>query len=149
MRNYFGPMHGIYRLGKAAYLHTPSNRQLTRFAQNQQLTPLRLTKYPGKSISTEKVEGEGISSGLPSAKSSCRKMIRVNGKLVWDEIGSWEYSQDILNFSGSPEDKRMQSRFYVFLAVGKLLFGRKGDAQAMDFACGMTGVYKTTFKEVI
>ena len=65
--------------------------------------------------------------------------IRVNGELVWDDLGSWEYSQDILNFSGSLEDKMMQSRFYVFLAVGKLLFGRHAASEAMNFAVGMLG----------
>jgi hypothetical protein len=32
----------------------------------------------------------------------------------------------------------MQSRFYVFLAVGKLLFGRHEHSQAMHFASGMS-----------
>jgi hypothetical protein len=70
--------------------------------------------------------------------------IRVDGELVWDEIGSWEYSQDILNFSGSLEDKMMQSRFYVFLAVGKLLFGRHEPSQAIAFAVGMVGATPAT-----
>ena len=33
----------------------------------------------------------------------------------------------------------MQSHFYVFLAVGKLLFGRHEHSQAMQFASGMVG----------
>jgi hypothetical protein len=65
--------------------------------------------------------------------------IRFNGELVWDALGSWEDSQDILNFSGSLEDKMMQSRFYVFLAVGKLLFGRHATSKAIEFAVGMVG----------
>lgn len=44
------------------------------------------------------------------------------GRLMCSD-GSSEYSQDIFDFSESLEDKMMQSRFYVFLAVGKLLFG--------------------------
>jgi hypothetical protein len=65
--------------------------------------------------------------------------IRVDGELVWDDLGSWEYSQDILNFSGSLDDKMMQSQFYVFLAVGKLLFGRHAHSEAINFAVGMVG----------
>ena len=65
--------------------------------------------------------------------------ILVNGELVWDDIGFRAYSQDILRFSGSPDDGMMQSRFYVFLAVGKLLFGRHEHSQAMHFASGMVG----------
>ena len=50
-------------------------------------------------------------------------------------------SQNALNLVpfGSLEDKMMQSRFYVFLAVGKLLFGRGKTSQAIDFASGMVG----------
>ncbi len=33
----------------------------------------------------------------------------------------------------------MQSHFYVFLAVGKLLFGRHEHSKAMQFASGMVG----------
>jgi len=73
--------------------------------------------------------------------------IRVNGELVWDHLGSWEHSQDILNFSGSLEDKMMQSRFYVFLAVGKLLFGRHAASEAINFAVGMVGAKPETAKE--
>ena len=73
--------------------------------------------------------------------------IRVNGELVWDEIGSWEYSQDILNFSGAPEDKMMQSQFYVFLAIGKLLFGRHASSEAKNFAVGMVGAKPETVEE--
>jgi hypothetical protein len=65
--------------------------------------------------------------------------IFVNGELVWDDIGFRTYSRDILRFSGSPDDRMMQSHFYVFLAVGKLLFGRHEHAQAMHFASGMVG----------
>lgn len=45
----------------------------------------------------------------------------------------------MLRFTGSPDDRMMQSRFYVFLAVGKLLFGRHEYSQAMHFASGMVG----------
>ena len=68
--------------------------------------------------------------------------IRVNGELVWDDLGSWEYSQDVLNFSGSLDDKMMQSQFHVLLAVGKLLFGRHATAEAMNFASGMVGAIR-------
>lgn len=33
----------------------------------------------------------------------------------------------------------MQSRLYVFLAIGKLLFGRHDYSQAMHFGSGMVG----------
>ncbi len=62
--------------------------------------------------------------------------VLVNGELVWDDIGFRSYSQDILRFSGSPDDRGMQLRFSVFLAVGKLLFGRHEHSQAMQFASG-------------
>jgi hypothetical protein len=65
--------------------------------------------------------------------------ILVNGELAWDDIGFRAYSQNILRFSGSPDDRMMQSHFYVFLAVGKLLFGRHEHSQAMQFASGMVG----------
>ena len=48
-------------------------------------------------------------------------------------------SQDISNLSDSPDDRMIQSHFYVFLAVGKLLFGRQEHSQAMQFASGMVG----------
>ena len=73
--------------------------------------------------------------------------IRINGELVWDKIGSWEYSQDILNFSGSLENRMMQSRFYLFLAVGKLLFGRHATSEPMNFAVGMVGAQPEVVQE--
>jgi hypothetical protein len=33
----------------------------------------------------------------------------------------------------------IQSRFYVFVAIGKLLFGSKAISEAMNFAVGMVG----------
>jgi hypothetical protein len=68
--------------------------------------------------------------------------VLVDGKLVWDTIGALAYSQDISQFSGSDEDKMLQSHFYVFYALGKLLFGRHETKQANDFACGMVGAVK-------
>ena len=65
--------------------------------------------------------------------------IRVNGELVWDTLGAMAYSEDITRFSGSEEDRMLQSHFYVFHAVGKLLFGRHETSQANDFAAGMLG----------
>ncbi len=62
-----------------------------------------------------------------------------DGGRVWDDVGFRAYSLDILRFSGCPDDRVMQSRFYVFLAVGKLLFGRHEHSQAMQFASGMVG----------
>jgi hypothetical protein len=41
----------------------------------------------------------------------------------------------------------MQSRFYVFLAVGRLLFGRHATAEAMNFASGMVGAKPLIVKE--
>jgi hypothetical protein len=41
----------------------------------------------------------------------------------------------------------MQSHFYVFLAVGKLLFGRHEHGQAMQFASGMVGAKPLVVKE--
>lgn len=73
--------------------------------------------------------------------------IRVNGEMVWDDLGSWEFSQDILNFSGSLDDKMMQSRFYLFLAIGKLLFGRHATSEAINFAVGMVGAKPAVVEE--
>jgi hypothetical protein len=73
--------------------------------------------------------------------------IRVNGELVWDDIGFHAYSEDILRFSGSPHERTMMSRFYVFLAVGKLIFGRHDQSQAMDFAWRMAGAQPLVVKE--
>jgi len=73
--------------------------------------------------------------------------ILVNGELVWDDIGFRAYSQDILRFSGSPDNRMMQSRFYVFLAVGKLMFGRHDHSQAVDFAWRMPGAQPLVAKE--
>jgi len=42
----------------------------------------------------------------------------------------------------------MQSRFYVFLAVGKLLFGRHEHSQAMHFVSGMVGAKPLVVKEL-
>jgi len=41
----------------------------------------------------------------------------------------------------------MQSRFYVFLAVGKLLFGKHEQSQAMHFASGIVGAERLVVKE--
>jgi hypothetical protein len=68
--------------------------------------------------------------------------IVVNGELAWDRLGAIEYAKDTANFSGSLEDKMMQSHFYVFYALGKLLFGRHATDQANDFAAGMVGAVK-------
>ncbi|HEX4087049.1 MAG TPA: hypothetical protein VHY22_19195 [Chthoniobacteraceae bacterium] len=65
--------------------------------------------------------------------------IRVNGEFAWDDLGFREYSQDTLRFCGSLDDKMFQSQFYVFLAIGKLLFGQMEISQAMDIASGMVG----------
>jgi len=65
--------------------------------------------------------------------------IRVNGELIWDTLGAMAYSEDITRFSGSDEERTLQSHFYVFYAVGKLLFGRHETSQANDFAAGMLG----------
>ena len=41
----------------------------------------------------------------------------------------------------------MQSRFYVFLTVGKLLFGRHATSKAIHFAVGMVGAKPLVVKE--
>jgi hypothetical protein len=68
--------------------------------------------------------------------------LQINGELVWDDLGFREYSGDTVRFSGTLEDKMLQSQFYVFYALGKLLFGRNAATQANDFACGMVGAEK-------
>lgn len=73
--------------------------------------------------------------------------VLVNGEVVRDDIGFRAYSQDILRFSGSPDDRMMQLRFYLFLAVGKLLFGRHEHSQAMHFASGMVGAKPLVVQE--
>jgi hypothetical protein len=71
----------------------------------------------------------------------------VNGELAWDDLGFREYSADILRFAGALDDKMLQSQFYVFLAVGKLLFGRRETSQAMHFAPSMVGANPLVAKE--
>jgi hypothetical protein len=68
--------------------------------------------------------------------------VLVDGKLVWDTLGALAYAEDITRFSGSEEDRMLQSHFYVFYALGKLLFGRHETKQANDFASGMVGAVK-------
>jgi hypothetical protein len=68
--------------------------------------------------------------------------VLVDGKLVWDTLGALAYAEDITCFSGSEEDRMLQSHFYVFYALGKLLFGRHETKQANDFASGMVGAVK-------
>jgi len=41
----------------------------------------------------------------------------------------------------------MQSRFYLFLAVGKLLFGRHATSEPMNFAVGMVGAQPEVVQE--
>lgn len=67
--------------------------------------------------------------------------IPKDGGLAFDDIGFRAYCDDLLKYKGVGDMDAMvtESRFRLFYAMGKLMFGRQGEQQALDFALNRIG----------
>jgi hypothetical protein len=65
--------------------------------------------------------------------------IRVNGELVFDELGWWHYQSDLQRFDGieNEQDRMTHSRFLLYCAHGMMLYGNR--FQASQYAMRRIG----------
>jgi len=69
--------------------------------------------------------------------------VRVNGNLVFDELGWWHYQRDLQKFDGieSEADRITHSRFLLYCAHGMMLFGNR--SQSLQYAMRRIGYEPT------